>query len=134
MIDTTYVQPVTELVTSPSIMNWITRGIISLVVIIVSFLVGLFNTPKSTVIKILKFAALVFGAIIEAQNKQYPDSVLTATRQADKLSNAVTTLEQGILSSEHKSFFEKATKWAGGAASVINIAVPLIKQFIKGKK
>ena len=135
MIDTTLVQPVTDLVTKPEISEWIIAGLISLIVTITSYLVGVFKIPKDNVIKFLRFAALIFGAIIQAQYKNWnPEKNTKATIQGYKLADAVTTIEQGVLSSEHKSFFQKAVKLGGGIVPIVNWAVPLIKPFIKGKK
>lgn len=48
------------------ISEWIIGGLISLIVTIASYLVGVFKIPKDNVIKFLRFAALIFGAIIQA--------------------------------------------------------------------
>ena len=132
MIDTTLVQPVTDLVTKPEISEWIIAGLISLIVTITSYLVGVLKIPRDVVIKLFKFAALVFGAIIQAQNKNWnPEKNTKVTIQGYKLADAVTTIEQGVLSSEHKSLFQKIVKIGGGIAPIVNWAVPLIKPFLK---
>lgn len=131
-MDTTLVQPVTDLVNNPAVTEWILGAICSVAVIIVSYLSGVFKIPKDNVIKFLRFAALIFGAIIQAQYKNWnPEKNTKATIQGYKLADAVTTIEQGVLSSEHKSFFQKAVKLGGGIVPIVNWAVPLIKPFLK---
>jgi len=129
MTDTTFVTPITNLVTDPVVINWI----VTIIIAGLTFVFGLLKIPKNIAAKIVEYGVLIAGAIIKAQGKVYPPNMVIPAIQNDKLQSAVTTLEQSMMVSKHKSFFQKLTSVLGGASSVINIAVPLIKPFMKGK-
>lgn len=131
MTDTTFVTPITNLVTDPVVINWI----VTIIIAGLTFVFGLLKIPKNIAAKIVEYGVLIAGAIIKAQGKSYnPEKHTIEAIQADKLQTAITVLERDIMDSPNKSFFSKVTKIMGGAASVINFVVPIIKPFIKGKK
>ena len=131
MTDTTFVTPITNLVTDPVVINWI----VTIIIAGLTFVFGLLKIPKNIAAKIVEYGVLIAGAIIHAQGKVYnSEKHTTEAIQQAKLLDAVTTLERDILDSPNKSFFGKVTNVLGGIVPVINFAVPIIKPFIKGKK
>ena len=133
-MDTTYVEPITNLVMNPDVTAWIIGSLIALGVYIASVVFAWLKIPKNIAVKLIEYATLICGAIIKAQGKIYPANMVIPAKQQAKLMDAVTTLERDILDSPNKSFFGKVTKVLGGVVPVINFVVPIIKPFIKGKK
>lgn len=128
VIDSTLINPVSELLATPAIWSYIVIGVAWAFTVIFSW----FKIPKDMAKTILKYAAIIFGAIATAQKKTYNfEKVTKEFAQEDKLITAITFADAKIKSSKHVSTFNKITKIAGGLANVINTFVPIIKPFLK---
>ena len=130
IIDSTLINPVSDLLSTPAIWGYIVIGVTWIFTVIFAWM----KMPKDMAQTILKYAAIIFGAIATAQKKTYNlEKVTKEFAQEDKLHTAIIVAKTEIAASKHVSTFNKITKIVGGLTNVINTFVPLIKPFIKKK-
>jgi len=128
--DTTFVAPITQLVTNPAFVQFIIGAIIAAI----TYAIGVLKIPKGIAAKIIQYAVIVVIAIIDTERKANAsaasDKGIIPT-SIDKLNMATTQAEATIFRSPNKSVFDKITKVLGGVGNVVNIAFPIIKPFLK---
>jgi len=128
--DTTFVTQATELVTNPAFTNMLIGAIVA----IITYLIGVVKLPKGIAAKIVQYAVIVVIAIMETEKKA---NIAEAREKgniptsSEKLIMATQFAETAIYKSPNKSVFDKITKVLGGVGSVVNIAFPIIKPFLK---
>ena len=128
--DTTFVTQATELVTNPAFTNMLIGAIVA----IITYLIGVIKLPKGIAAKVVQYAVIVVIAIIDTERKANASiesdkgKIPTST---EKLIMATQFVEEKIIASPNKSVFDKITKVLGGVGSVVNIAFPIIKPFLK---
>jgi len=61
MTDTTFVTPITNLVTDPVVINWI----VTIIIAGLTFIFGLLKIPKNIAAKLVEYGVLIAGAIIK---------------------------------------------------------------------
>ena len=128
--DTTFVAPVTQLVTNPALVNMLIGAIVA----ILTYIIGVIKLPKGIAAKIVQYAVIVVIAIMETEKKA---NIAEAREKgniptsSEKLILATQFVENEVFKSPNRSVFDKITKVLGGVGSVVNIAFPIIKPFLK---
>jgi len=128
--DTTFVAPVTQLVTNPALVNMLIGAIVA----IITYLIGVVKLPKGIAAKIVQYAVIVVIAIMETEKKA---NIAEAREKgniptsSEKLILATQFVENEVFKSPNRSVFDKIGKVLGGVGSVVNIAFPIIKPFLK---
>jgi uncharacterized membrane protein YiaA len=129
--DTTFVEPITQLVTNPVF----TQAIIALIIGAITYVVGLLKLPKNVVAKIVQYGAIIVISIIETHNKANIDEArgTQIMTNEEKLQFASQLVTATVEKSPDRNIFSKITKVLGGVASVVNVAFPIVKPFLKKK-
>ena len=128
--DTTFVTQATELVTNPAFTNMLIGAIVA----IITYLIGVVKLPKGIAAKIVQYAVIVVIAIMETEKKA---NIAEAREKgniptsSEKLILATQFVENEVFKSPNRSVFDKIGKVLGGVGSVVNIAFPIIKPFLK---
>ena len=128
--DTTFVTQATELVTNPAFTNMLIGAIVA----IITYLIGVIKLPKGIAAKIVQYAVIVVIAIMETEKKA---NIAEAREKgniptsSEKLILATQFVENEVFKSPNRSVFDKIGKVLGGVGSVVNIAFPIIKPFLK---
>lgn len=128
--DTTFVTQATELVTNPAFTNMLIGAIVA----IITYLIGVIKLPKGIAAKIVQYAVIVVIAIMETEKKaniaeeREKGNIPTSS---EKLILATQFVENEVFKSPNRSVFDKIGKVLGGVGSVVNIAFPIIKPFLK---
>lgn len=127
--DTTFVAPITQVLTNPATLNIMIAAVAG----ILSYLFGLFRIPKMVAARIVQYGAIIVISIIETEHK---------AKEAEARGKAILdSTEKEVMASEfaykamqkspNRDFFGKVTKVLGGVGSVINVAFPIVKPFLK---
>ena len=128
--DTTFVTQATELVTNPAFTNMLIGAIVA----IITYLIGVVKLPKGIAAKVVQYAVIVVIAIMETEKKA---NIAEAREKgniptsSEKLILATQFVENEVFKSPNRSVFDKIGKVLGGVGSVVNIAFPIIKPFLK---
>lgn len=127
--DTTFVQPITDIVTNPATV----QILVGLLIAGLTFIFGLLKIPKGIAASIVQYAAIIVIAILEAQLKaKASESRGTALYTGEeKMVMATEIAYQAIQNNPKRDIFGKITKTLGGIDSVVNIAYPIVKPFLK---
>ena len=128
--DTTFVAQATELVTNPAFTNMLIGAIVA----ILTYIIGVIKLPKGIAAKIVQYAVIVVIAIMETEKKA---NIAEAREKgniptsSEKLILATQFVENEVFKSPNRSVFDKIGKVLGVVGSVVNIAFPIIKPFLK---
>jgi len=127
--DTTFVAPVTQVLTNPAFIQLLAGAIIAGL----TFIFGLLKIPKSIATKLVQYGAIIVIAIIDTENKAKTAEARNTKLydSAEKLGMASEFVAKAIETSPNRNIFGKITKTLGGVANVVNIAFPIIKPFLK---
>lgn len=127
--DTTFVAPVTQVLSNPAVMNMLIAALAG----IIAYIVGLIRIPKGLAAKIVQYAAIIVIAIFESQEKaKVQEARGTALLTGLERENiAIQIAETTIQKSPNRDIFGKITKTLGGIGSVVKVAYPIVKPFLK---
>ena len=127
--DTTFVAPLTQIITNPAVINVIVGGFAA----ILAYVFGLFRVPKSIAARLVQYGAIIVISIMETENNAKTQEA-RGKAMLDSIEKEVMASEianRAMLKSPNRDFFGKVTKVLGGVGSVINVAFPIVKPFLK---
>ncbi len=140
--DTTFIEPVTDLVTNPSIIEWLTNispvlgkiftaeAVIGLVVLIIvsaiAYLVGKFKLSKPFTAQIIEVITIIITAIIDAKN-------IASKSKAGYKDDAIVRMSINFANKEIENSnadLTKTVKKIGGLEKAITAAYPIVCKHI----
>lgn len=127
--DTTFVTPVMQVITNPAVINVIVGGIVG----ILAYVFGMFKIPKSIAARLVQYGAIIVISIMETEQKAKQQEA-RGNAMLDSMEKEVMATEYAVKAmakSPNRDFFGKVTKILGGVGSVINVAFPIVKPFLK---
>lgn len=124
MIDTTFVQPITDLVQNQAIQGYVITAIIAAL----TFIFGLLKIPRGIAAAIVHYGIIVIMALVKSTRDEIRNPSLSNEELAV---NANEYLHAAIESSPQKKQFTKISKVLGGTAKVISFAYPIAKPLLK---
>lgn len=124
MIDTTFVEPITNLIQNPAMQSWIITGIIAAL----TFVFGLLKIPRGIAAGIVHYGIIVIMALVKSTRDEQHNPLMGN----DELNSmAAKYLQHSVETAPKKSLFRKITKVLGGSANVIRYAYPIAKPLLK---
>lgn len=140
--DTTFIEPVTDLVTNPSIIEWLTNispvlgkiftaeAVIGLVVLIIvsaiAYLVGKFKLSKPFTAQLIEVATVIITAIIDAKK-------IASASKAGYKDDAIIRMSVQFANKELENSntdLTRTVKKLGGLDKVIEKAYPIVNKHI----
>jgi hypothetical protein len=128
---TAIVNAVSSVVSNPFVIQWI-GGIIASIAF---YLIGRAKIPMKIARTIIEYAAIIVIAIIEAEQKSNQAVARTGieiTNEA-KLDMAIAKAESAMPVLKQPKLINRIVGVFGDVASVVNVAYPIVKPFLRKK-